>query len=162
MTIHDSDQDWPDLAHMDRALALAQAAADSCEVPVGAVIVNVNGIVVAEAANAPIAQHDPTAHAEVLAIRAACERVGNYRLPGHTLYVTLEPCTMCASAIANARIARVVYAASDPKGGAVESGVRFFDAPTCHHRPLISAGLRADRASDMLRSFFRARRQTKR
>lgn len=161
MTIHDSDRAAPDYAHMDRALALAQAAAAAGEVPVGAVIVDADGQIVAEAANAPIALHDPTAHAEVLAIRAACEIAGNYRLPGHTLYVTLEPCTMCASAIANARIARVVYAATDPKGGAVESGVRFFDAATCHHRPEIDVGLKADKAADMLRAFFRARRQGK-
>lgn len=149
----------PDAAHMDRAIALAQDAAAHGEVPVGAVIVDGEGQVVAEAANAPIRLHDPTAHAEVLAIRAACETAGNYRLPGHTLYVTLEPCTMCAAAIANARIARVVYAASDPKGGAVDSGVRFFQASTCHHRPEISAGLRADTAADLLRAFFRARRK---
>lgn len=154
MTIHDSDR-----AHMDRALALAQAAAAAGEVPVGAVIVDAAGQIVAEAANEPIARHDPTAHAEVLAIRAACASAGNYRLPCHTLYVTLEPCTMCASAIANARIARVVYAATDPKGGAVESGVKFFDAPTCHHRPEIDAGLESDRAADLLRAFFRARRK---
>jgi len=154
MTVHDSD-----IAPMDRALALAQAAAAVGEVPVGAVITDSAGIIVAEAANAPIRLDDPTAHAEILAIRAACEAAGNYRLPGHTLYVTLEPCTMCAAAIANARIARVVYGASDPKGGAVESGVRFFDAPTCHHRPDIASGLNAAEAADMLRSFFRARRK---
>ncbi|MGB3455050.1 MAG: nucleoside deaminase, partial [Litorimonas sp.] len=114
----------PDRAHMDRAVRLAQAAADAGEVPVGAVVVDAFGNVVGEAANAPIRLNDPTAHAEVLAIRAACERAGNYRLPGHTLYVTLEPCTMCASAISHARIARLVFAASDPKGGAVKSGVR--------------------------------------
>ena len=154
MTIHDSDR-----AHMDRALALAQAAAATGEVPVGAVITNADGQIVAEAANASIARHDPTAHAEVLAIRIACEAIGNYRLPGHTLYVTLEPCTMCASAIANARIARLLYAASDPKGGAVESGVQFFDVLTCHHRPQVDTGLGADVAADQLRSFFRARRK---
>ena len=149
----------PDEQHMDRALQLAQGAAARGEVPVGAVIVDEAGQVVAESSNAPIAQHDPTAHAEVLAIRAACESVGNYRLPGHTLYVTLEPCTMCAAAIANARITRIVYGASDPKGGAVESGVRFFDAPTCHHRPQVDGGLKAETAADLLRSFFRARRK---
>lgn len=154
MTIHDSDH-----APMDRALALAQAAAAVGEVPVGAVIVNPAGQIVAEAANAPIRLSDPTAHAEILAIRQACEAIGNYRLPGHTLYVTLEPCTMCTSAIAHVRLARVVYAASDPKGGAVESGVRFFDAPTCHHRPEIGAGLKADAAADLLRGFFKARRK---
>jgi tRNA(Arg) A34 adenosine deaminase TadA len=151
----------PDEAHMDRAVRLAQAAAENGEVPVGAVVVDADGNVVGEAANAPIRLHDPTAHAEVLAIRAACEQAGNYRLPGHTLYVTLEPCTMCASTISNARIARVVYGASDPKGGAVESGVRFFDSPTCHHRPEVEGGLRADVAAEMLRTFFRSRRKKK-
>ena len=144
---------------MDRALALAQGAAARGEVPVGAVVLNADGAVVAEAANAPIAGSDPTAHAEILAIRAACEAAGNYRLPGHTLYVTLEPCTMCAAAISHARIARVVYAASDPKGGAVESGVRFFESPTCHHRPDVAGGLEAEAASAMLKGFFRARRR---
>lgn len=154
MTVHDSDR-----APMDRALALAQAAAAVGEVPVGAVITDPEGKIVGEAGNTPIALHDPTAHAEILAIRAACIASGNYRLPGHTLYVTLEPCTMCASAIANARIARVVYAASDPKGGAVESGVQFFEAPTCHHRPEVTSGLSAEAAAQMLRDFFRARRK---
>lgn len=154
MTVHDSDR-----VPMDRALALAQAAAAAGEVPVGAVIVDPDGKIISEAANAPIRLQDPTAHAEILAIRAACIVADNYRLPGHTLYVTLEPCTMCASAIANARIARVVYAASDPKGGAVESGVQFFDAPTCHHRPEVSSGLSAETAAQMLRDFFRARRK---
>ncbi|MEM9600160.1 MAG: tRNA adenosine(34) deaminase TadA [Pseudomonadota bacterium] len=161
MTIHDSDQTASDLAHMDRALALAQAAADSGEVPVGAVIVDGEGHVVAEAANAPIRLSDPTAHAEILVMRSACDIIGNYRLTGYTLYVTLEPCTMCASAIAHARIGRLVYGASDPKGGAVESGVRFFDQPTCHHRPEVVSGLRADEAAQLLRSFFRARRKSK-
>ena len=146
-----------DRLHMDRAVALAQAAAARGEVPVGAVVV-MNGEVIGEAGNAPIAMHDPTAHAEVLAIRAACESQENYRLPGATLYVTLEPCTLCAAAIANARIARVVYGASDLKGGAVESGVRFFDQPTCHHRPEVVSGLRSDDSAAMLRAFFRARR----
>jgi len=144
---------------MRRAFDLASLAAEAGEVPVGAVIIDLAGTVVGESGNAPIGQHDPTAHAEILAIRAACEHQKNYRLPGHTLYVTLEPCTMCAAAIANARIARVVYAASDPKGGAVESGVQFFDAPTCHHRPEVSSGLNADESAEMLRAFFRARRK---
>jgi tRNA(Arg) A34 adenosine deaminase TadA len=159
MTVHDSDSAPLDRLYMDRALALAQAAAAVGEVPVGAVIVDPDGKIIGEAANAPIKQHDPTAHAEILAIRAACDASGNYRLPGHTLYVTLEPCTMCASAISNARITRVVYGASDPKGGAVESGVQFFDSPTCHHRPEVSSGLRAEAAAQILRDFFRARRK---
>ena len=153
MTSHERDK-----VAMDRALALAQAAAVDGEVPVGAVIVDAEGQIVAEAANAPIRLNDPTAHAEVLALRAACEAAENYRLLGHTLYVTLEPCTLCATAISYARISRVVYGASDPKGGAVESGVRFFEAPTCHHRPEVVAGLGGDAAADLLRSFFRARR----
>lgn len=150
-----------DHAHMDRAIALAQDAASRGEVPVGAVIIDPDGNVVGEAANAPIADHDPTAHAEILALRVACQTVGNYRLPGHTLYVTLEPCTMCTTAISHARIARLVYGASDPKGGAVESGVRFFEQPTCHHRPDVAAGLRAEESAEMLRAFFRARRAKK-
>ena len=156
MTSHERDK-----VAMDRALALAQAAADSGEVPVGAVIVDAEGQIIAEAANAPIRLNDPTAHAEVLALRAACDAVGNYRLPGHTLYVTLEPCTMCATAISFARIERVVYGATDPKGGAVESGVTFVDAPTCHHRPEVMSGVEADKAADLLRTFFRARRAKK-
>lgn len=145
--------------HMDRALGLAQAAADSGEVPVGAIILDPDGRIVAEAANAPIALSDPTAHAEILAIRKACAARGNYRLAGHTMIVTLEPCTMCAAAIANARISHLVYAASDPKGGAVDSGVRFFGAPTCHHKIEVEAGLRSEQASEQLKTFFRARRQ---
>lgn len=158
MTNHDSDSAPLDRVYMDRALALAQGAAAVGEVPVGAVITDADGKIVAEAANAPIRLQDPTAHAEILAIRSACREAGNYRLPGHTLYVTLEPCTMCAAAIANARIARVVFAASDPKGGAVDSGVKFFAAPTCHHRPEVTSGLGAETAAQMLRDFFRARR----
>jgi tRNA(Arg) A34 adenosine deaminase TadA len=154
MTTDDQDR-----VNMDRALALAQAAAEVGEVPVGAVIVDPEGQVVAEAANAPIRLNDPTAHAEILALRSACEKVGNYRLNGHTLYVTLEPCTMCASAISHARIERIVFAATDPKGGAVTSGVRFFEGPTCHHRPRVSAGLLAETSADMLRAFFKARRK---
>ncbi|GHA98836.1 tRNA-specific adenosine deaminase [Algimonas arctica] len=159
MTVHDSDSAPLDRLYMDRALALAQAAAAVGEVPVGAVIVDPDGKIIGEAANAPIKQHDPTAHAEILAIRSACIVSKNYRLPGHTLYVTLEPCTMCASAISNARITRVVYGASDPKGGAVESGVQFFGSPTCHHRPEVTSGLRAEAVAQILRDFFRARRK---
>ena len=146
-------------APMDRALQLAQAAADAGEVPVGAVVLDADGRTIAEAANAPIAGHDPTAHAEVLALRRAGEALGNYRLPDCTLVVTLEPCTMCAAAISHARVKRVVYGASDPKGGAVESGVRFFEAPTCHHRPEVMGGVRAGEAAALLKGFFRARRR---
>lgn len=147
-----------DADYMDMAIAEAKAAARRGEVPVGAVLVDAAGEVIARAGNAPIALDDPTAHAEILAIRQACYDTGNYRLSGATLYVTLEPCTMCAGAISNARIERVVYAASDPKGGAVESGVSFFDSPACHHKPKVSSGVLAGQASEMLKSFFKARR----
>lgn len=149
-----------DAAHMARALACARRAAEAGETPVGAVIVDeATGEIVAEAHNAPIATHDPTAHAEILAIRAAAATLGNYRLrPGLTLYVTLEPCAMCAGAIANARIARLVYGADDEKGGAVAHGPRFFAQPTCHWRPSVTAGVCAEESSALLRTFFRARR----
>lgn len=148
-----------DEAHMARALALAAAAAEAGEAPIGAVIVDEAGQVIAEGANAPIALRDPTAHAEIIALREAARALGNYRLkPGLTLYVTLEPCAMCAGAISNARIARVVYGAADAKGGAVESGGRFFEQPTCHWRPSVTSGVRADESADMLRAFFKARR----
>lgn len=148
-----------DEAHMARALALAAAAAEAGEAPIGAVIVDEAGQVIAEGANAPIALRDPTAHAEIIALREAARALGNYRLkPGLTLYVTLEPCAMCAGAISNARIARVVYGAADAKGGAVESGGRFFKHPTCHWRPSVTSGVRADESADMLRAFFKARR----
>ena len=148
-----------DAAHMARALALAAKAAEAGEAPIGCVIVDEAGAVIAAGANAPIASHDPTAHAEIVALRAAAAALGNYRLkPGLTLYVTLEPCAMCAGAISHARIARVVYGASDPKGGAVESGSRFFEQPTCHWRPSVTGGVRADEAATLLKSFFKARR----
>ena len=141
------------------ALALAQAAADAGETPVGAVIVDpATDEVVAEGANAPIALHDPTAHAEVQAIRAAARARGNYRLTGLTLYVTLEPCAMCAGAISHARIGRLVYGASDPKGGAVEHGPRLFEQPICHSRPQITGGLLADECAALLKRFFQERR----
>lgn len=144
---------------MARALALAEAAADAGEAPIGAVLVDVDGAVIAEAGNAPIALADPTAHAEIRAIREAARRGGNYRLrEGLTLYVTLEPCVMCAGAISTARVSRVVYGASDAKGGAVESGVRFFEQPTCHWRPEVTGGVMAVESAKLLRDFFRARR----
>jgi tRNA(adenine34) deaminase len=146
---------------MRMALALAQAAADAGEVPVGAVIVDqTTGEVLATGANGPVAGHDPTAHAEIVAMRAAAERLGNYRLTGLTLYVTLEPCAMCAGAISHARIGRVVWGADDPKGGAVIHGPRLFEQPTLHHRPTVEGGVLADEAGDLLRGFFRARRGT--
>lgn len=148
-----------DLEMMRRAMALAQAAADAGEAPIGALVVDpATGEVVAEAHNQPIGLHDPTAHAEVLAMRAAGAKLGNYRLTGLTLYVTLEPCAMCAGAISHARVGRVVYGAPDEKGGAVAHGPRFFEQSTCHSRPSVTAGILADDSAALLRSFFRARR----
>ena len=145
---------------MHMALACAQAAADAGETPVGCVIVDeTTGEVVAEACNGPIEAHDPTAHAEIVAIRSAAAKRGNYRLTGLTLYVTLEPCAMCAGAISHARIGRVVWAADDPKGGAVTHGPRFFEQPTCHWKPAVSGGVLATEGGDLLRTFFRARRK---
>jgi len=148
---------------MRMALALAQAAADVDEVPVGAILVDEStGTVVAEGSNRPISTCDPTAHAEIVALRAAAESLGNYRLTGLTLYVTLEPCPMCAGALSLARIGRVVWAADDPKGGGVRHGPRIFDQPTCHWRPAVEGGLLADEAAGLLKRFFRARRGTAR
>jgi tRNA(Arg) A34 adenosine deaminase TadA len=145
--------------HMARALALAGAAAEAGEAPIGCVIVDETGEVIAEGANAPIASHDPTAHAEIVALRAAAQKLGNYRLkPNLTLYVTLEPCAMCAGAIAHARIARLVYGAKDPKGGGVEHGARVFDQPTTHWKPSVAGGVRGEEAATMLREFFKVRR----
>jgi tRNA(adenine34) deaminase len=142
---------------MARALQEAQAAADRGEVPVGAVVVR-DGAILAAAGNSPRAAHDPTAHAEMLAIRAACAALGDERLSGCDLYVTLEPCTMCAAAISFARLRRLYFGAPDPKGGAVESGVRFFAQATCHHAPEIYGGLREAEAAALLRAFFQPRR----
>jgi tRNA(adenine34) deaminase len=156
MAVHDE-------RFMRMALALAQAAADVDEVPVGAILVDEStGTVVAEGSNRPISTCDPTAHAEIIALRAAAESLGNYRLTGLTLYVTLEPCPMCAGAISLARIGRVVWAADDPKGGGVRHGPRIFDQPTCHWRPATEGGLMADEAAGLLKRFFRARRGTAR
>jgi tRNA(adenine34) deaminase len=142
---------------MALALARARAGAAAGEVPIGAVVVR-GGQVIAAAHNQPRQLCDPTAHAEVLAIRAAAAVLGQERLEGCDLWVTLEPCAMCAGAIAHARIARVYYAASDPKGGAVEHGARVFDQPQCLHRPEIYAGMGEDIAAQMLRDFFKAKR----
>lgn len=148
-----------DLEMMQRAMGLARAAAEAGEAPIGAVLVDpASGEVVAGAHNQPIGLHDPTAHAEVLALRAAGARLGNYRLTGLTLYVTLEPCAMCAGAISHARIGRLVYGAEDAKGGAVAHGPRFFEQPTCHSRPQVEGGVMAEEASGLLKDFFRARR----
>jgi tRNA(Arg) A34 adenosine deaminase TadA len=146
-----------DAAPMRHALAAARAAADSGEVPVGAVVVR-QGQVIATAANAPRALADPTAHAEILAIRAAAQALGRDRLEDCDLWVTLEPCAMCAGAIAHARIARLYYGASDAKGGAVEHGPRFFTQPTCHHRPDIYPGIAEAESAALLRDFFASRR----
>jgi tRNA(Arg) A34 adenosine deaminase TadA len=149
-----------DEAMMAHALALAAAAAAGGEAPIGAVIADpATGEIVAAAANAPIALNDPTAHAEILALRAAAAIRKNYRLTGLSLFVTLEPCAMCAGAISHARIGRLVYGAADEKGGAVAHGARFFEQPTCHWRPEIVAGVGADAASTLLRDFFRVRRE---
>ena len=142
---------------MPRALQLARAAAEAGEVPIGAVVVK-NGEVIAEAHNSPRADHDPTAHAEILAIRRAAEALQDERLTGCDLWVTLEPCAMCAGAIAHARIARLYYAASDHKGGAVEHGARVFEQPQCLHRPEVYGGIGEVEAADLLRDFFRAKR----
>jgi len=146
---------------MTRAMQLARQAASLGEVPVGAVIVDpVTGDIVAEGHNQPIKDHDPTAHAEIQAIRAAAKILGNYRLPGLHLYVTLEPCAMCAGAISFARLGKIVFAASDPKGGAVMHGPKFFEQPTCHWHPEIEHDTaHAEEAGTMLSDFFRARRK---
>lgn len=145
---------------MDHALTAARAAALDGEVPVGAVVVR-DGNVIATAANATRTTCDATAHAEIGAIRRACRVLGDDRLSGCDLYVTLEPCAMCAGAIAHARIATLHYAAPDAKGGAVAHGARFFTQPTCHHRPAIVAGERAEEAAALLRAFFAERRAAK-
>lgn len=142
---------------MRLALDAARQAGQAGEVPVGAVIMR-QGEVIATGANAPRRLHDPTAHAEIQAIRAAATQLGRDRLEDCDLWVTLEPCAMCAGAIAHARIARLYYAASDPKGGAVEHGPRFFAQPTCHHRPEIYSGMGEGEAAGLLRDFFTARR----
>ena len=144
---------------IQRALALAAEAAAAGEVPVGAVIVH-DGKILGEGTNRTRRDLDPTAHAEIVAIRAACAALGADRLTGCELWVTLEPCAMCAGAIAHARIDRLVYAAPDPKGGAVAHGAKFFEQPTCHHRPeIVHVGGEAEaKSAQLLRSFFRARR----
>jgi tRNA(adenine34) deaminase len=139
------------------AFEAARAAAAAEEAPIGAAILRA-GEVIAVAGNRTLRDHDPTAHAEVLAIRAAARRIGNERLVGCDLYVTLEPCAMCAGAISLARIRRLYFAAGDPKGGAVEHGPRFFSQPTCHHAPEVYGGIRESEAAALLRDFFQSRR----
>ncbi|HEY4344233.1 MAG TPA: nucleoside deaminase [Parvibaculum sp.] len=143
---------------MDLAFAEAEAAVARGEVPIGAVIVDGQGRVIAAAGNRTLELKDPTAHAEMLAIRAACASLGSERLPGCDLYVTLEPCPMCATAISFARVRRLYFGAADEKGGGVEHGPRIFAQSTCHHAPEIYGGLSECRAADMLREFFAARR----
>ena len=145
-------------SHMDAALQEARAAAARGEVPVGAVIVSPKGEVVARAGNRTRELNDPTAHAEILALRAACAAAGSERLPGHDLYVTLEPCPMCAAALSNARIARLYFGAADPKSGGVTVGPRIFTHPQCHHAPEVYDGIAAAEAEAMLKAFFAAKR----
>ncbi len=140
------------------ALAEAQAAAGRGEVPVGAVLLAPDGRLLARDGNRIVERRDPTAHAEMEVLRAGAAAIGNERLTGSTLYVSLEPCAMCAAAAALARVGRIVFAAEDAKGGAVLHGPRFFEQPTCHHRPAIARAGDADAAGEMLRAFFRARR----
>jgi tRNA(adenine34) deaminase len=142
---------------MDMALDAARQAQAAGEVPVGCVIVR-DGAVVASAGNRTLADRDPTAHAEIVAIRAAARQLGSERLTGCDLYVTLEPCAMCAAAISFARIRRLYYGAVDPKGGAVEHGPRFYQSPTCHHRPETDGGIGASAAGELRRGLFAARR----
>jgi len=142
---------------MGTALAEAKAAAEAGEVPVGCVIVR-DGELLAQAGNRTLRDRDPTAHAEMLALRAAALKLGSERLIGCDLYVTLEPCTMCAAAISFARIRRLYFGAGDPKGGAVESGVRFFNSPTCHHKPEVYGAIREAEAAAVLKEFFAAKR----
>ncbi|HET7211362.1 MAG TPA: nucleoside deaminase [Methyloceanibacter sp.] len=143
---------------MELALQEAERARDRGEVPVGAVLVSAGGEVLARAGNHTLALHDPTAHAELLAIRAACAKLGTQRLDGYDLYVTLEPCAMCAAAISFARIRRLYFGAPDPKGGAVEHGPRFFSQATCHHAPEIIGGIGETKAASLLKAFFAGKR----
>jgi tRNA(adenine34) deaminase len=145
------------MTFMQIAMDEARAAGARGEVPVGAVIVR-DGDVLARAGNRTLADQDPTAHAELLAVRAAAKTLGSERLTGCDLYVTLEPCAMCAAAVSFARIRRLYYGAADPKGGAVDNGVRFFSAPTCHHRPEVYGGIGEREAGALLKEFFAARR----
>ena len=150
-----NDQEW-----MEHAIALAAKAASENEIPVGAIVV-LNDEIIGEGYNAPISLCDPTAHAEIQAIRNACKTMNNYRLPGAALYVTLEPCSMCAGAMVHARIDRVVYAATEPKSGIVESQGQFFEAPFLNHKVKVESGVLAEIASAQLTQFFQYRREQK-
>jgi tRNA(Arg) A34 adenosine deaminase TadA len=160
MTVKLADEGLSDKAvrPMDLALVEAERARELGEVPIGAVIVGADGAVLVKAGNRTLALRDPTAHAELLAIREACAKLGSERLSGCDLYVTLEPCAMCAAAISFARIRRLYFGASDPKGGAVEHGPRFFTQPTCHHAPEVIGGIGETRAAALLKQFFAERR----
>ncbi|NOC84189.1 MULTISPECIES: nucleoside deaminase [Ruegeria] len=148
-------------SHMQQALSEARAAADRGEVPVGAVVVGPDGTVVAAAGNRTRELNDPTAHAEIMALRAACAQAGSERLPDHDLYVTLEPCAMCAAALAVARIRRIYYGAADPKSGGVAHGARVFSHAQAHHVPEVYDGIAGEEAAALLKAFFEARRQDK-
>ena len=147
-----------DIEWMRAALAQARIAAGKEEVPVGAVLVDAAGELLAVGHNQPISVHDPSAHAEIVTLRAAALKLGNYRLPGTTLYVTLEPCTMCVGALVHARVKRLVYAATEPRTGAIESAQRLFETGEYNHRPEIEGGLLAAESSALLTEFFKARR----
>ena len=147
------------IKYMQAALAQAEQAAARGEVPIGAVVVHrETGAVAAAAGNGTIAASDPTQHAEIAAIRAACAQAGSQRIPEYDLYVTLEPCAMCAAAISFARIGHVYYGAADPKGGGVAHGGRFYEQPTCHHRPGVTSGILATESSTILKTFFAGKR----
>ena len=146
------------ISHMALALHEAEAAAKRGEVPVGAVIVAADGSMLASAGNETRAQNDPTAHAEIVALRMACKKLGSERLIDCDVYVTLEPCPMCAAAISFARVRRLYFGAADPKGGGVEHGARIFNQPTCHHAPEVYSGLGETESAELLRSFFAERR----
>ena len=144
---------------MEEALAEAESAAKLGETPIGAIVVAPNGDIIGRGHNLTITAKDPTGHAEIIAIRQACLAAKSERLPGYDLYVTLEPCTMCAAAISFARIRRLYFGAADEKGGAVEHGVRFFSSPTCHHAPEVYGGIAEARSAALLRDFFRKLRE---
>ncbi len=143
---------------MRAAMEEAKSAAERDEVPIGAIIVNSEGKIIAKAGNRTRELNDPSAHAEILAIRAACDAAQAQRIPGHTLYVTLEPCAMCAAALSFARIKHVIIGASDPKGGGILHGGKFYEQPTCHHKPTVQHGLMADACGQILKDFFKKRR----
>lgn len=148
----------PDSRFMRAALALAVEARDRGEVPVGAVVV-LNGEIAGEGYNQPIGAHDPTAHAEIVALRAAAGRIANYRLTGSTLYVTIEPCQMCVGAMVHARVARLVYGATEPKAGAIESAMRAHEHPSLNHRLDVTGGVLAAESRDLIQAFFQSRRE---